>query len=692
MGTVVPNQVQHIQVEAQADHLDSIARSKPINALAELIWNSLDADANKVEVTVEENKLSGLERVLITDDGDGLPLDEASAAFGKLGGSWKKGLAKTRRLGRGLHGREGKGRFKAFALGSTVVWDTTFEKGGRHYRYTITGKRGNLKAFDIEPLVEVSKYPTGTAVTIENLAKNLGSLREDGPALDNLSEQFAIYLRDNPSIKIVFRGMKVDPSRVQKAHKDIFLGNLSLGGGKIYSAILEIFEWTTNRKERKIRLCDDRGMTLSEVEAGVRPGGEYNFTAYLRSAFIGELQQENLLELGEQTPGLKLLLETARDYLRGYFRERKALSAGNVVRQWKDDGIYPFSKDPQSPIDKAHREVFDICAVNVHEYMDSFRQGSLRDQKFTLLMLKTTLDENPPALKRILTEVLGLPKDRQRDLAELLESHSLPAVIEAAKIVSDRLTFLAGLEKMLFDPQSKQSLEERNQLHKILETETWIFGEEFFLTESEMGLSNVLRKHLGVLRPEEFGRKRGKAKPKAKVLLDDESEGRIDLLLTREIPTYGRERKEFLVVELKRPSQKVDLKVKAQIEGYALALMRDEQIDTKHTYWTFLAVSNELSDDATETIEQNGKPLGYFMDKPSYRVGLASWAEIIRANRTRLELFKESIGKGANAAAGVRLLNAKYQKYIPDCIIKADDQLETKADPTQNHIQKIINS
>jgi len=692
MNTGALEQARQIQVEAQADHLDSIAKSKPINALAELIWNALDADADKVEVSVEENDLSGIERIQVSDNGDGLPLAEANAAFGKLGGSWKKGLVKTRRKGRNLHGRDGKGRFKAFALGETVVWDTTFEKDGKQFEYTITGKRGNLKAFNIGALKEVIGASTGTTVRIHTHAENLGGLSEDGSALDHLSEQFAIYLRDNPGVKVLFRGHRVDPSRVQKAHKEIPLLDIPLGDGRIGSALLEVFEWTTNKKERRIRLCDERGMTLHEVDAGVRPGAEFNFTAYLRAAYIGELHKENLLELEEHTEGLRHLLEHARSGLRGYFRERKAASGSSIVQQWKEDGIYPYSRDPENQLEKAHREVFDICAINVHEYLDSFRQGSLKDQKFTLLMLKTTLEENPPALKKILIEVLGLPKERQKDLAELLEKNSFPAIIEAAKVVSDRLSFLSGLEKLLFDPESKQTLQERSQLHRILETETWIFGEEFYLSDSEVNLTNLLKKHMHLLRPEEK-RTKGKKKEKSpKVLLDDGSDGRIDLMVAREIPAYGRNKKEYLVVELKRPSQKINLDIKNQIEAYALALVRDEQIDFKNTTWTFIAVSNEITPDAAESLTQTDKPVGFFMDKETYRVGLATWAEIIQASRSRLELFKENLGKGADVASGIKLLNAKYQKYIPDCLKVLDSDPDDAAPDQQTLRDPVVNS
>lgn len=36
-------------VEVQSDFLEKITRAKPVQAISELIWNSLDADATKVK-------------------------------------------------------------------------------------------------------------------------------------------------------------------------------------------------------------------------------------------------------------------------------------------------------------------------------------------------------------------------------------------------------------------------------------------------------------------------------------------------------------------------------------------------------------------------------------------------------------------------------------------------------------------
>ena len=85
-------------------------------ALAEVIWNGLDADANRVAVRFDRNKLDTIDAIRVTDDGNGINFDHAGSLFGTLGDSWKKSRNRTSG-GRGLHGKNGKGRFRTFRLG-----------------------------------------------------------------------------------------------------------------------------------------------------------------------------------------------------------------------------------------------------------------------------------------------------------------------------------------------------------------------------------------------------------------------------------------------------------------------------------------------------------------------------------------------------------------------------------------------
>ena len=125
-------------VEIQPDLIRKLGRTEPVRAASELIWNGLDADATEVSIDLEYDDLGGMSKIVVTDNGDGIPYADAPILFGKLGGSWKRRGDKTKR-GRQLHGYEGRGRYKAFSLGRVVDWYVTYEKeDGVRFSYVIS--------------------------------------------------------------------------------------------------------------------------------------------------------------------------------------------------------------------------------------------------------------------------------------------------------------------------------------------------------------------------------------------------------------------------------------------------------------------------------------------------------------------------------------------------------------------------
>lgn len=116
--------------------------------------------------------------------------------------------------------------------------------------------------------------------------------------------------------------------------------------------------------------------------------------------------------------------------------------------------------------------------------------------KLAFNLLRQAIETSPTSLRKILEEVIGLPKKTQDELALLLEKISLSAIISASKIVSDRLEFIQGLRSMLFDDPYRSELLERKQLQRLVAANTWLFGEEYFLMNDDESLLNVLRSHL----------------------------------------------------------------------------------------------------------------------------------------------------------------------------------------------------
>src|SRR5688572_879043 len=100
---------QTYTVEVQGDFLERQAQAHPVQALAELIWNGLDADADRVEVFLEHDELGAVARIIVRDNGEGMPYSGAPTFFTRLGGSWKKPGMRTKTKGRTIHGHEGRG-------------------------------------------------------------------------------------------------------------------------------------------------------------------------------------------------------------------------------------------------------------------------------------------------------------------------------------------------------------------------------------------------------------------------------------------------------------------------------------------------------------------------------------------------------------------------------------------------------
>ena len=70
---LIPHGHMKISVQVQSDHLERISKvRKPIIAVAELIWNGLDADATEVRAEFDHNALGALERIRVIDNGSGL--------------------------------------------------------------------------------------------------------------------------------------------------------------------------------------------------------------------------------------------------------------------------------------------------------------------------------------------------------------------------------------------------------------------------------------------------------------------------------------------------------------------------------------------------------------------------------------------------------------------------------------------
>ena len=237
------------------------------------------------------------------------------------------------------------------------------------------------------------------------------------------------------------------------------------------------------------------------------------------------------------------------------------------------------------------------------------------------------------------------------------------AVINAARSVSDRLDFLKTLQILVFDPESKKQLLERSQLHRVIAEHTWLFGEQFNLTNDDEDLTSVLKAHLQLL-----GKDRNELAQTEPVFDADGKARIIDLMLSQRLPTSTDEERKHLVIELKRPSQPINEDVINQIKKYAKAVALDDRFKNSSVEWDFLAVSNNFTRDAELEAKQTGKPRGLVLeiDEPKIRVWAKTWGQIIDESQGRLTFFKRGLEYEANDVHALEYLKGISDEYLSE--------------------------
>ncbi len=633
-----------LTVSLQEDHLESIIRG-PVDGVTELIWNALDADADLVTVRIERNQLGGVTEVRVEDDGHGMTPTEARSQFAQLGGSWKRTADRSRTQNRTLHGKAGQGRWRAFGIGGGKVrWETVAEADGKRLLTILSIDRHDLRRVHVSDPTPTDR-PIGTVAIVDGIAEQPASLLRD-KTVEKLTVVFALHLSKYP-VTIAFDTTRLDPASIQDRRVDL---PLELDP-RFQDPVLTVIEWKTD-VERYLFLCDAEGVALHEVRPGVQATG-ISFTAYLRTSFIREHESElALAEMDNQN--LAPLLEATRDRLRTHFRERQDEMSHEVIAKWKHEEVYPYREPTDDAVEIVKRRFFDYVATTAAPVLNA---GSDQNAKrLSLRLLAEAVETRPSSLRRVLTDVVRLNDDQIALFDRLLDRTPLESILSSAGVIADRLDFLEALEILVFDARVKPKVLERTQLHPLIAGSTWLFGEEFALAASDSSLNRVLKEHIKILGRDELA-------PDEE--MDEEGRRRIDLLLGRATSPEAN-RREHLVIELKRPSIVIGRDQLDQLEDYANAVTSHPRFDKTEVQWDFWIVGSSIDDIAERRAHQKDKPPGLFFDSDEHRIKMwaMTWGVLIENARHRLKWVRDQLGYEASEKSAMDFLEREYSLTV----------------------------
>lgn len=644
-----------VDLGVEKDHIDSLTRATGLTAISELIWNALDADATIINIEITPNHLGGYESIEIIDNGHGLQYEKGQQVFGKLGGSEKK-ISSTSPSGRAYHGKEGRGRYKSLALGDLVIYNSTYKNSHSHKHFTITLDRNKISHSEFSDLnvIADSKVQSGVSVLIQNTnVENIHQIFEEKNRKE-LAQKFASYWINYPNFSIFINGKMLEFESLIRCtdETEVLVHREKLS----HRFKIKVIEWNFDIK-KKTYLCSMQGIPFRETNLGIR--STIPISIFLQSIYIETLQRENKIDIQEFDDVMLEAINESKKFARSYTKKRLHFYSSEFIEELKTKGIYPYTGNAENIVEESKRQVFDIVALQVNEFLPDFEAQDNKSKKLTLSLIKEALENDSHSLQRILTEVIELPKDKREELVEILEESSLSTVIDTMTEIKNRLKFINALEELIYNKDFNKNVLERKHLHKIIINETWIFGDEYTYGVDDLTLKNVLKSYLkDNLNRNDF---------EDVINSEDNSDLETipDVCLWQQF-SLGSVGKENLVIELKRPSLNAGFIEKSQIEAYATAVSNDNRFPKEKTKWKFLLITKDVKKEMKPLLSQKNRKYGHIHEGENFDVFILSWGDIISEAKQRLEFIKEKLNINLmDNDKNLEYLRSKYSEYLP---------------------------
>lgn len=657
-----------LNIEMTPELFERSIKGSPRDAIKELIWNACDADATRIDISFGYDGLEGAESVsdiYVRDNGHGVPFNKVAEYFGKYGRSQKTYSEKSPG-GRVFHGKLGQGRYKTFAIGSFAEWETTFKgEDGFLYSYVIGINAGSRMEVRISDDAKRSNNDcSGTVVHIHGLhdkkIKTIYKLTENSDIIPEILATFAPYLLAYSGIEICYNGILLDPnSQIVTRREKMLVYDGKQNETETAQARAVLIQWKQS-KNGKLYICGESGVVYDERD--YTPLNRYAISIYLLGRHFEVMHRENTLTFGLADSAYAYFDTEAKKFAKEFIEEQQTREAADEIRRIKESGLYPYPDEGKDGVAKAEQDVFDMLAVQINRAVPQLRSANRQTKKLTYQLMREAINTNPSSIKTILTEVFKLTQRQQDDLAELMTHTKLPEIIDVAKTVSDRLTFIYLLEQMVYNDSIGKPIKERTQFHKILLNELWIFGEKYELGTSDQSLNNLLKAHI---------RKLGRSE----LIPEIPQEAAKDLARIPDICLFeqicpGYEQYEHLVIELKRPTLTLTKKEIDQIEDYALTVSDNPLFDKDKTKWHFILLGQKFDTYVINRLKNRTQGVGnlFNSDDGSVAISVLMWSTIIQENKFKYEYLRKKLNHelSSDPAYAMDYLLQKHAELFPE--------------------------
>jgi hypothetical protein len=498
---------------------------KPAAAIAELISNAWDADANTVDVTLP-TELGPAAQIVIADSGLGMSFQECQQHYLKVGRNRRKAGADKTPSGRPVLGRKGIGKFAGFGISKKITVDTVSRVTGERTIFEmdldrlrsdefIEAGRHAINVLHHEGPDEKRKANGGTKIILDGLT--LGRAQDPTGFASRMARRF-LLAANTGTFAVTINGIMLSGVDIGTDVEFDFPTDykpderptgLSINGHEGVEKVGEDeISWRIRFRKEPIGDEEFRGVAVFcgikvaqtpfffELSGGLsgQHGQQYMF-GYVRADFIDQLGDDIITterqRINWEHEGAQALLNWGKERLKELlliWKERRA----EVRLRMIDEKIAPF----ESRLDKLQTSEKRTVTSAIKKIATI---STLEDAEFADLAGAILTAWEQGRLREVIGRIAALDDAEAGVILSVMGETQVLTALHVAEVVKTKLNLVRGLRRRVEGKQLENAIRDYIAEHPwLIDPSLEFFRKETSLNKllADVALAIKLDKHL----------------------------------------------------------------------------------------------------------------------------------------------------------------------------------------------------
>lgn len=566
------------------NHFESV---EPVQAILELVWNGFDAGAKNININIVYDHFDTVKNLTILDDGDGINFTDLGSNFNRFNDSLKKTSIDQ-------HGSKGRGRLSFHRLCHQAIWYTKYL--GRNAYIKINDE--DIKAYEAQIDIDAEEQNSllnamdkGTCVELTLLHSSLPDRSE---LIFILSNEFCCKLALDDERRIFVNGTEIDipEHEIKEVSFEIENNDFMVKG----------IRWDKKPATEKsfIYLTDSSGKIVHKESTTFNKKRDFHLSVFVSSIWADTFSSngDDIFSTAKSNPDSKAwrqLVKNVLKFSRSIYDDFLRVQVEKAIQKLEEDGAFPTYNEYDITYASWKRNNIKQVVRSIYIADPQFLVSlTIKQKKIIIRLLDKMLVSNQNEdLFDILESVLDLSDSDLSRFASQLKKTKLENIISSIEELQRR-RFAVEKLKLIMNEHYKEVLETPD-LQKIIENNTWLFGERYETIGAEEDTFTKIAKSLrdsvySINNIDEQDVENGEDIIGAK--------RQTDLFLARRMPTFdsnGNKIFRCIIIEIKRPSIALNVKHLRQLEDYAGIIKRHPEFSSQNLHFELILIGRKIS-------------------------------------------------------------------------------------------------